>query len=156
MATKRATKDVAKEDTSLTCAFGAECGKQLLALTNGERQLLPELQERPALVWNDICFEHALAAAHENAQTGLNGYGNKAAMKAALKACHSNFAGTFRVTTQTIDLTEGGSTPEAFHNFQNSPGHWGYMMDGRAVQAGFAAAKKGDTVYWVGILLKLR
>jgi hypothetical protein len=144
-------KDTTK-DASLTQALDAEWGKQLLASTNDERQ------QRPTLQWNDVCFEHALAAAHENAQTGLNGYGNKVVMKAALKTRHSNFAGTFRVTTQTMDLTEDGSTREAFQNFQKSPGHshWAYMMDERAVQAGFAAARKGDTVYWVGILLKLR
>jgi hypothetical protein len=114
-------KDTTK-DASLTHALDAEWGKQLLASTNDERQ------QRPTLQWNDVCSEHALAAAHKNAQTSLNGYGNKEVMKAALKARHSNFARTFCVTTQTMDLTKDGSTREAFQNFQKLPGHWAYMM----------------------------
>ena len=130
-----------------------EWNKLLLQYINERREQRNE--GLVPIVWNDACHQQALIVAKDNADKEHNKYGVKEDIKAALKAEIPKFKGTFKVTTQTMDLTNQGSTNEALNNLYNSSGHWGMLMNPEAVIGGFAAVQKGDTVYWMGICVKL-
>ena len=146
------TKEASKGAETANGVLDVEWNKLMLQKVNEKRQ---ERDGCVPIVWSDACYEQALIVAKGNAQTGLNGYGVKDEIKAAIKKVHTKCKGTFKVTTQTMDLTNLGSTNEAFYNLEHSEGHWGMLMNPDAVIGGFAAVQNGDTVYWMGICIKV-
>lgn len=139
------------ETTTTNGVVDKEWCQKLLEYVNQHRKK----DNNEAITWNDACYEQALLVAKDNSQTGENGYGVKEKIKAELKKTVANFRGTFKVTTQTMNLTNGGTTDEALQNFINSSGHWGHLMNPEAELGAFAAVQNGDSVYWMGVLCKL-
>lgn len=151
--TTTTTTTTVTETNKANGVLGVEWNKLLLQYVSDRRQNLAK--PCVAIEWSDTCYEQALIVAHSNAQNKENKYGSKVEIKAAIKQVHTKCRGTFKVTTQTKDLTLQGSTDEALQNFYDSQGHWSMLIDPENVLGAFAAVQKANRVYWVGIFVKL-
>ena len=127
--------------------------QHLLQLVNERRAQLDT--QLPPIEWSDCIYEQCLPVARSNAAKGENRYGDKVAIKAAIQNVHKACKGTFKVTTQTLNVQNATSTQEALQNFIDSQGHWGMLIHPDNKMGAFAAVQKNGMVYWIGIFIKL-